>query len=125
ISWLLLHTMAVNYPEIPNHQRKNDMLLFWQSFSRLYPCGKCAKHMRDKLLLYPPNNYLNSNKEYMQWLCNFHNQINIDLNKSIIDCNNYELIYNKFKSDQYCGCDNEYIENVDHINNQNNQNNQN
>ena len=124
LSWTLLHTMAVNYPEIPNEERQKDLLLFWQSFSRLYPCGECAKHMRDNLKFLDSNSNtalvenIQSEKEYSLWLCNFHNIVNNNLNKPNIICD-YDILENKWKSDEYCGCDNELIEGVDNQANSN------
>merc|ERR1712228_849158 len=57
----------------PTEQRKKDLLQFWDSFSRLYPCGECAKHMREKLKINPPK--VENNKVYSQWLCGFHNEV--------------------------------------------------
>ena len=110
ISWVLLHTMAANYADKETEPRKelqSDLLAFWQSFSHLYPCGDCAKHMRNNLaqnkeyLLKSVKNHRN----YNIFVCNFHNIVNKQLKKPKLDCN-YEILMKQWKSDEYCGCDN-------------------
>eukprot|EP01084_Bolivina_argentea_P231879 390935_1 len=119
ISWLFLHTQGVTYSEEPTEQRKKDLLQFWDSFSRLYPCGECAKHMRLKLKKNPPN--VENNKEYSKWLCGFHNDVTLSINPNanIMDCNDINGIFTKWSPNEFCGCDNEFIEGVDDINNMN------
>ncbi|ETO30753.1 hypothetical protein RFI_06367 [Reticulomyxa filosa] len=97
--------MAANYAETPSEEQKQAMIDFWRVFSRLYPCGDCAAHMRQKLQQLPPNEFLNSNKEYSTWLCKFHNLVNTDLGKDLLDCTNEDIVVNRWRSSEYCGCD--------------------
>ncbi len=96
------------------------MLQFWDSFSRLYPCGECAKHMRVKLKNNPPN--VENNKEYSKWLCAFHTDVTLSIKPkgNVMDCNDINGLFDKWKPNEFCGCDNEFIEGVDDINNNNN-----
>ena len=115
ISWLFLHTQGVTYSEEPTEQRKKDLLQFWESFSRLYPCGECAKHIRSKIESNPPN--VENNKVYSQWLCDFHNDVTYRIHGAdsslLTDCNDIDAIFNKWSPNEFCGCDNQYIEGVD------------
>jgi len=113
LTWLFLHTQGVTYPEEPTEQRKADLLQFWQSFSRLYPCGECAKHIRERIQKNPPK--VENNKVYSQWLCEFHNEVSSRVRgaASSMDCNDVDAIFDKWNPSEFCGCDNEYIEGVD------------
>ena len=117
ISWLFLHTQGVTYSEEPTEQRKQDLLNFWEAFSRLYPCGECAKHMRNRIAVNPPN--VENNRVYSQWLCEFHNEVTWRLHGEgneeleMEDCQNIEGILDRWSPNEFCGCDNEFIEGVD------------
>ena len=41
-SWILLHTMAANYPDEPNEETQELTKTFLNVFSKLYPCKYCA-----------------------------------------------------------------------------------
>ena len=72
-TWLLLHTLAAQYPERPSKQQRKDVaalvsalftltaqgqalhifrLLKWHApqvdtLTRIYPCGECAQHFQE------------------------------------------------------------------------------
>ena len=90
------------------------MIQFWQSFSRLYPCGECAKHMRERIKKNPP--IVDNNRAYSKWLCEFHNEVTYRVKKGAsnsVDCDDIDGILAKWSPNEFCGCDNEYIEGVD------------
>ena len=47
-TWGFLHTMAAYYPDNPTEQQKNDMGDFMKLFSKFFPCGECASHLRER-----------------------------------------------------------------------------
>ena len=102
----------MTYPEEPTVQRQQDMKQFWESFSRLYPCGECAKHMREYLETHPPET--KDRVVYSQWLCRFHNDVTKRVHPGAIsyDCDADRLV-EIWKPTAFCGCDNEFIEGVD------------
>jgi len=113
LSWLFLHTQALTFPEEPTAQRQRDMVQFWESFSRLYPCGECAKHIRQYLKEHPPA--AESQRVYSEWLCRFHNSVSKRVHPEsahIEDCD-AERLLETWKPSAFCGCDNEFIEGVD------------
>jgi len=44
--WTLLHTTAAYFPDKPTSQQQDDIRGFVTAFSKFYPCGHCATHMR-------------------------------------------------------------------------------
>lgn len=53
-TWRLLHTMAARYPDQPDVRRRERTAKFIELISWLYPCAKCARHMRTMLADDPP-----------------------------------------------------------------------
>ncbi|KAM9971596.1 hypothetical protein ACTFIW_011578 [Dictyostelium discoideum] len=83
--WTLLHTIAAYYPEKPSEKKKQDIKEFLQSFSKVYPCNVCAKDFREIMKETPPT--LDSQNDFALWLCNAHNNVNLQLGKPTFDCN--------------------------------------
>lgn len=72
-TWYLLH-------EIVNHVPANKHFEpFMKALSHLYPCTKCRKHIGEYLL----HNNVTMTK---QWVCDFHNDVNVRLGKEKFDC---------------------------------------
>ncbi|XP_023296799.2 FAD-linked sulfhydryl oxidase ALR [Lucilia cuprina] len=83
-TWGLLHTMAAFYSDNPTDNQKKDVKTFFDVLSRLYPCEYCAKDFRKDLQQNPIN--VDSQKEFSQWLCQFHNRVNAKIGKPLFDC---------------------------------------
>lgn len=43
-TWLLLHTLAAQYPDSPTRQQQKDVRTMIDCLTRVYPCGDCATH---------------------------------------------------------------------------------
>ncbi|KAK7970111.1 FAD-linked sulfhydryl oxidase ERV2 [Apiospora sp. TS-2023a] len=97
-SWKLLHTMMARFPEKPTEDDSLALKTYMQLFSRLYPCGDCARHFQGLLKKYPPQ--VSSRNAAAGWACFMHNQVNERLHKPIFDCNNIGDFYD-------CGCGDE------------------
>lgn len=93
-----MHTMVARFPEEPSPEERKTLETFVYLFSRLYPCGDCARHFRGLLAKYPPQT--SSRNAAAGWLCFVHNQVNERLKKPIFDCNNIGDFYD-------CGCGDE------------------
>ncbi|KAI9328839.1 ERV/ALR sulfhydryl oxidase domain-containing protein [Obelidium mucronatum] len=57
---------------------------FMTSFAKLYPCSYCANHLQQELKKTPPK--VSSSKEFSQWMCEVHNEVNERLGKPQFDC---------------------------------------
>ncbi|UKZ55609.1 hypothetical protein TrVGV298_009433 [Trichoderma virens] len=97
-TWKFMHTMVARFPEEPSAEERKTLETFIYLFSRLYPCGDCARHFRGLLAKYPPQT--SSRNAAAGWLCFVHNQVNERLKKEIFDCNNIGDFYD-------CGCGDE------------------
>ncbi|CEG63610.1 Putative ERV2 protein-like protein [Rhizopus microsporus] len=94
-TWKFLHTMMARYPENPTEQERESLKEFMFLFSKLYPCGECARHFNQMITQYPPQT--SSRAAASQWLCAMHNNVNERLKKPLFDCSNIEAKYP-------CGC---------------------
>jgi len=83
-TWLLLHTMAAQYPERPSKQQQRDVRELISCLTRVYPCGDCASHFHEIVKRSPPN--VGSKYELQQWMCRVHNLVNVTLKKPVFNC---------------------------------------
>ncbi|XP_062210285.1 FAD-linked sulfhydryl oxidase ERV1-like isoform X2 [Phragmites australis] len=73
-TWMLLHTIAAQFPDEPTRQQKRDAKELMHIISRLYPCKECADHFKEVLKANPVQ--AGSQTEFSQWLCYVHNVVN-------------------------------------------------
>lgn len=83
-TWMLLHTIAAQFPDEPTRQQKRDAKELMHIISRLYPCKECADHFKEVLKANPVQ--AGSQSEFSQWLCYVHNVVNRSLGKQIFPC---------------------------------------
>ncbi|KAL6867635.1 hypothetical protein ACP4OV_015659 [Aristida adscensionis] len=83
-TWMLLHTIAAQFPDGPTRQQKRDAKELMHIISRLYPCKECADHFKEVLKANPVQ--AGSQAEFSQWLCYVHNVVNRSLGKPIFPC---------------------------------------
>lgn len=83
-TWHLLHTIAKYYPNNPTRQQKKAVHDLITSLSVLYPCGSCAS----TISLFKNSSLLNAtNRGSLVFsFCEFHNWVNIKLNKPVVNC---------------------------------------
>lgn len=93
-AWKLLHTMMARFPEKPTADESLALKTYITLFSRLYPCGDCARHFQQLLAKYPPQT--SGRQAAAGWACFVHNEVNKRLKKPEFDCNNLDA-YD-------CGC---------------------
>ncbi|XP_066388533.1 FAD-linked sulfhydryl oxidase ERV1-like [Miscanthus floridulus] len=83
-TWMLLHTIAAQFPDEPTRQQKRDAKELMHIISRLYPCKECADHFKEVLKANPVQ--AGSQAEFSQWLCYVHNVVNRSIGKPIFPC---------------------------------------
>ena len=88
--WHFIHFVALNYPEKPSEEDKNNYYKFLKSLEFTIPCEGCAYNFSEKLKKSPPN--LNSRKEFFEWTVDVHNQVNKQNGKKILS---YKEAYKK------------------------------
>ena len=83
--WTLLHSIAAYYPDKPSAEKKDAILQFYNSFSKLYPCTYCADELKEDLKIHKIRN---ENRISLSiWTCEMHNRVNERLGKPTQPCN--------------------------------------
>ena len=54
-AWVLIHSIAVNYPKNPSPSEKENCINFFTSLGDILPCRYCRKHYRENLKALPIN----------------------------------------------------------------------
>jgi hypothetical protein len=95
--WLFLHTLTFNYPVKPSKTDKMRMERFFYSVGDVLPCKYCRDNYKKHLKTYPIK--LDSKREFIRWLIDIHNEVNIQQNKQVVNesdvFDTYERIYGK------------------------------
>ena len=97
--------MAALLPESPSLEKQLAMRGFLDSLTQLYPCEICAKHFRNYWKANPLPDIL-TRTALQEWLCTFHNGVNIRLKKPTVSCARADLDQrwpDHLEPD--CGCD--------------------
>uniref|UniRef100_A0A8C9GIE4 Sulfhydryl oxidase n=1 Tax=Piliocolobus tephrosceles TaxID=591936 RepID=A0A8C9GIE4_9PRIM len=81
-SWLILHTIAANYPNKPTEEEKQKYTSFFYAFSNLYPCHICKLDLLYTLKKHKFN--CNNKIEFSKFIYNLHNKVNSDIVMTII-----------------------------------------
>ncbi|KAL2815491.1 hypothetical protein BJX63DRAFT_389653 [Aspergillus granulosus] len=91
-TWTLLHTMSATYPEKANAEQQTEMRGFLKLLSKLYPCWVCADDFRAWMAEPSGKNEpkLSGRKEFGNWMCEAHNEVNRKLGKKEFDCRLWE-----------------------------------
>ena len=97
--WFTLHTITMNYPDLPNNQDKYNYKNLFESLQTVIPCVVCKKNYIRHLKEHPIDNHLNSKKKLVYWLIDMHNMVNAEIGKKQMSYNTviqkYEDIYSK------------------------------
>jgi mitochondrial FAD-linked sulfhydryl oxidase len=89
-TWTFLHTMAANYPEKPSAQQQREVSSFISTLGRFYPCWHCADDFRSWMAK-GNEPKVHSRREFENWMCNAHNEVNRKLGKDAFDCGEESL----------------------------------
>ena len=99
-TWTFLHTTAAYLPETPSDQQIRHVFNLLTAVSHLYPCRNCADHLQAYMEVNPMP--LQSKGSISQWLCAFHNEVNVMLGKETFDCSKIDERWKRGPSDNSC-----------------------
>ena len=110
MQWMILHSMAATFPELPDREEADAMKHYIKALPLIYPCKDCARHFSQLLIDHPPPEF-DSRKTLVLYLCTIHNVVNERLRKPGFLCD-YEFLSETYPStlrpldkDKDCGCD--------------------
>ena len=83
-TWLLLHTLAAQFPDAPTREEARDARDLIGALTRAYPCAECATHFGEIVARRPVD--ASSGAALRRWVCDAHNEVNARLGKETFDC---------------------------------------
>ena len=90
--------VTLGYPDNPTYVDKRRFNDFFVSVQYILPCAKCREHYSNHLSNFPISVSLDNKESLVKWLFNLHNQVNISLNKPVMEYaafkEKYRKIYN-------------------------------
>ncbi|GKZ37256.1 hypothetical protein AbraIFM66950_008713 [Aspergillus brasiliensis] len=103
-TWTFLHSLTASYPAQASSEQQSEMRQFLGIFSKLYPCWVCAEDFRTWMAEPSGENQpkLGGRKEFGDWMCRAHNEVNRKLGKSEFDCRFWEERWRKGWADGRC-----------------------
>ncbi|EPS60171.1 hypothetical protein M569_14634, partial [Genlisea aurea] len=101
-TWILLHTLAAQYPDKPTRQQKKDVKELMGILSRMYPCKECAQHFQRILRSNPVQ--AGTHDELSRWMCDVHNVVNRSLGKVSFPCERVDGRWGRLECENR-GCD--------------------
>ena len=105
--WIFLHSITFGYPDkIDNTNkdhvsRKKDMCNFFNSLVNVLPCNLCRNTSKIYLKQKPIEPNLNSRKDLVRWLYDFHNLVNEKLGVPKCDIPSFKkfvIFYENFRA---------------------------
>lgn len=93
--WLSLHFITFSYPTSnPSEKTKREYKQFFKSVGNVLPCSYCRKSFKQFLKEMPlTSRVLSSRKNLVNWLFNFHNKVNVKLQKKPMSKRQFEQKY--------------------------------
>jgi len=80
--WVLIHSIAVNYPNNPSPSEKENTIKFFTLLGDMLPCRYCRQHYRENLKTIPIN--ADSKMDLIWWTIDLHNKVNIITGKKVL-----------------------------------------
>jgi hypothetical protein len=81
-AWVLIHSIAVNYPDYPSPSEKENTIKFFSILGDVLPCRFCRQHYRENLKYLPIN--ADSKMDLVFWTIDLHNRVNASTGKKIL-----------------------------------------
>lgn len=91
--WEVMHTFSYAYPENPSVIEKQSAKNFYSSIGNLIPCTHCSQHCLEYTKRNPPQ--VQNKQSLINWVYNFHNEVNKRLGKPIYPKHELDSKYNE------------------------------
>ncbi len=88
--WYTWHSVALGYPDKPTKLDKENYKNFYIYFSYVLPCEACSEDSYSRIKSVDWDNVLISRENLVKWTYNYHNDINLKLEKNIFPDTNFK-----------------------------------
>jgi hypothetical protein len=89
--WYMLHFITLEYPENPSDEHKLHYSQYLHDLTHVLPCEKCSKEYMSYITSNPPS--IDNRDTLFSWSVDFHNYINIHLNKPCMSLEQARKMY--------------------------------
>ena len=91
--WFFIHYIALHQPKkIPDNVGYAFKKMM-ESLSYLLPCSICREHLKNHLLSFPIDSYLDTNESLFEWTVILHNKVNVSLKKKTMTVKDAKPLY--------------------------------
>lgn len=96
--WKLMNCIAFAYSENPTDEDKKNVCIFFNSLSKILPCGECKQHFLKIIEEFPIEKNVENKEMLLKWVNFTHNKVNIKLGKpefsyeQLLDLLVYEIL---------------------------------
>ena len=81
-TWVLIHSVALNYPTNPSPSEKRNIKTFFNSLGTILPCRYCRNHYQENLKVIPIQ--CDSKMDLVWWTIDLHNRVNEKTGKRVL-----------------------------------------
>ena len=107
--WKTFHFTAFGYPKTPEETDKLVYKKFYTGFAKILPCDKCTKDAQEMMKNINWEKILSSRESLIRWTYDFHNKVNVKLNKESPTFEDFSSNFKKQKDVTNCSNKTEYI----------------
>jgi hypothetical protein len=75
-AWMMLHAVALAFPNKPTIQDKENYRTFFSSLKYILPCFKCRNNLKQHTRKVDINNFLKNSSTLHKWVTTMHNMAN-------------------------------------------------
>ena len=75
-AWMMLHAVALSFPDKPTIQDKENYRTFFSSLKYILPCFKCRNNLKQHSRQVDINNFLKNSTTLHKWVTTMHNMAN-------------------------------------------------
>jgi len=83
-TWFFLHSVTLALPEEVPHNMKVGLRQLLIGMWQVLPCEACQRRLGERLLTWPLELNAGSREGAIQWMIDFHNEVNKDLGKKVL-----------------------------------------
>lgn len=88
-TWLLIHSITLNYSIKPTSNDKQNVFAFFNNLAHVLPCNACREHYSRYLATQDITESLSSRDRLVQYFFDFHNSVNIRNGKTPFTFNEF------------------------------------
>lgn len=91
--WYQMHMKTFEYPKNPTEEDKHKIREYFRSIINILPCETCKEHYIEYLQKRPIRYHYDTKDNLINWLIDFHNEVNSRTGKKVLSYKEARSIY--------------------------------